>query len=108
LGVNTSSFTVALKAEPLSTVTVTFSSRFGGLAFIPASVAFDYTNFATAVTVAVSAVDDLVDQGFSYRDSVLALVASADSLSECLEADPPACGQAAKYADYSTRSGPEH
>ena len=107
-GHTTASFTAVLATEPLSAVSVTFLSRFGGLAFNPASVSFDYTNFDVPATVSVSGVDDFVDQGFSHSDSVFAIAASADSLEECLEADRPACGQAAKYANFSAPQGLGH
>lgn len=105
-GNTTASFTIALETVPLSAVSVTFLSRFDGLACNPASVNFDYTNYEVPVTVSVSGVDDFVDQGFSHGDAVSFVVASADSLEECLEANRPACGQAAKYANFSTSQGP--
>jgi len=100
-----SKFRIKLDTEPLSDVTVNFSSEFGNLAFSPPSVVFTYQNFDVFRTVNVSALDDFIDQGLSHADAVLCTVSSEDSMFDCLELDRPACGQGALYASFST-TGP--
>jgi len=55
------SFTITLTSQPTATVTVDLSSSDPGECSVPASVTLDETNWAQGINVAVSAVDDAVD-----------------------------------------------
>ena len=99
-----SSFTVALESEPLSDVTLTFSSRFGAVTFEPSSVLFSYLDFSVPVTVSTFGVDNAVDQGESHSDWVEVTVTSADSWFECDDQLRPACGQAVAYNGFNVTS----
>lgn len=103
------SFTVVLLAEPLSKVVLDFTARSGAVDIAPASVTFDDTNFARAVTVNVTAAPNDLDDGEEHFDTILFAVTSADSFEECdLATDRPrgprsytACHHAALYGNYS-------
>jgi len=89
-----------LGTEPLSSVVISFASKFGALSFSPSTVVFDHTTWNANVSVSVQAVDDDVDQGSSHGDVILVRVLTEDSLFDCLEADRPHCGLAAKYKNF--------
>jgi hypothetical protein len=98
-GTTTSSFTVALAEEPLSPVTVVFSPQYGSYVISPTSVTLDYANYTSATTFTLTAIDNFVDQGDNYNDSVVIKVRSADSMTLCESQNRPVCGQAALYGD---------
>jgi len=98
-GIQTSSFALSLGAAPLSAVTIMFRSAYGGAEFSPSAVMFTYLNFNQNVSIKVTGVDDDIDQGDFHGDRVLMSITTEDSLFECLEADRPACGLGALYAD---------
>ena len=85
----------------MSSVTLTFHAAHGKVKMVPPVVRFDYLNFATNVTVAVLGVDDNVDQGAIHGDSIYTSLFTEDSLFECLEADRPHCGLAARYFNFT-------
>ena len=80
----TTTFTVALSNQPLSEVTVSFSSTNSKLSFSPASVMFHWDAYNIPQTVTVSALDDSIDQGEDHTDTVTATVSSADDLEDCI------------------------
>jgi len=97
-GVTTSSFTTALSSEPLSTVKVNFSPQYGSYVISPTSVTYNYLNYTTATTFILTAIDNNIDQGDFYNDSVVIKVTSSDSYSECTNQGRAVCGQAALYS----------
>ena len=54
----TAALSLRLTSEPLSAVYVTLNSSHGGVHLSPSTITFDYTNFAKAVNVTVTGVDD--------------------------------------------------
>ena len=54
----TAALSLRLTTEPLSSVSVSLTSRLGGVSFLPTVVTFDYTNFADFVNISVFGVDD--------------------------------------------------
>ena len=81
---------MVLLAEPLSKVVLDFTARSGAVDIAPASVTFDDTNFARAVTVNVTAAPNDLDDGEEHFDTILFAVTSADSFEECdLATDRP-------------------
>ena len=98
-GNRTATILMALGTEPLSAVTVMLTSTRGALSFSPSSLEFDYLNYSANVSVVVGAMDDKADQGDAHIDQMIITVSTEDSLFDCLEADRPHCGLAAKYAN---------
>jgi hypothetical protein len=103
-GSATAKFNITLDTEPLSAVRVDFTSSLGSMAFSPSYLSFDYSNYNIPQVVTVSAINDDVDQGATFEDSVVPAVSSDDDFDEC-DSDrlrSTVCAQAALYADYST------
>jgi len=100
----TSSFTVALTAEPVSDVLISFGSASGSIVCTPSEVTLDYTNYAAGAVVIVSALDDAVDQGEAHADAVTVTVASLDSADACVRQGRERCGQAASFNGHAVPS----
>jgi hypothetical protein len=84
-GTNFETFTVALTAEPVSMVQVSFSSLQNHLSFSPASIVFDYTDFNVTQSVRVSGIDNSICDGDNF-DKILVASSSSDLWWECDEA----------------------
>ena len=103
---STSSFSIALGAEPLSEVRMDFSSESGYLSFDPSEITFDYSNFDTPQVITVSALDNDIDQGTEVDDIVLTSVSSKDDFDECDRMSIRLnCAIAARYANFSADTG---
>jgi hypothetical protein len=100
-GVNTSSFTITLTTKPVSKVWVSFTAEYKSLSFDPSFITFDYTNYSDVATVNVYAIDDDIDEGNVYTDSIFTTVDSLDSWYECDEALRFDCNQGALYANFT-------
>ncbi|TNE86349.1 MAG: hypothetical protein EP330_21655 [Deltaproteobacteria bacterium] len=87
----TDSFTVALSAEPADTVTVPFTSSNTAEGTVPASIAFDASNWDQPQTVTVTGVDDALQDGdIAYTVEIGALVSNDVSFDGLDPADIPA------------------
>jgi len=95
----TSSFNVSIASFPLSVVVVTFSSVNGAFTISPTKAVFDFTNYSTAVSIVLTALNDHIDQGWGRNDFLIATVTSADDLAACELAERPLCERAGIYND---------
>ena len=78
-GSRTDTYTMALNSRPTASVTIGVESGATGAATInPATLTFAPSNWNTAQTVTVTAVDDLVDQGGSRRVTISHSATSSD------------------------------
>ena len=102
-GTNFETFTVALTAEPVSMVQVSFSSLQNHLSFSPASIVFDYTDFNVTQSVRVSGIDNSICDGDNF-DKILVASSSSDLWWECDEALRTGCTRMARYDGVQVRS----
>ena len=100
-GSDSSSFSLMLGTEPLSAVTLDFASAHGGVTMTPSRVVLTHLNWNANTTISVQGIDDAVDQGDSHGDAIVISMSTEDALFDCLEADRPHCGLAAKYKNFT-------